>query len=196
MNDKQIAEKLANRMPKSTKSSKESNWRQFRRFLEVEKLLFDENTSTNADINTLLTKFAFNMRTIEGEDYKDESLKTVWNSVAKQIMTLVFKATGRTMNIFEDLVFQEARDSKFIKRQELQKIPSKRKVSATPLTAEECQLMIEFWGTDTPNGMNRTLFHLGGFALANRGNDQSSWRIDDFEKEVDNKGQPTGFIYF
>jgi hypothetical protein len=195
MNDKQIAERLANRMPKNTRNSKESIWRQFQRFLEDENLLFDENTSTDEEINELLKKFAFNMRTIGGEDYKDESLKSVWNSVAKTIMDLVFKATRRKMNIFSDQAFQEARDAKFLKRQDLQKDPTKRKVSATPLTSEECRQMIEFWGIDSPNGMNRTLFHLGGFALANRGNDQSSWRIEDFVKEVDNKGQPTGFLF-
>jgi hypothetical protein len=197
MNDKQIEERLANRMPKNTRNAKDSAWRQFQRFLDLDSsLIFNGNLSTSEEINELLKKFAFNMKTITGEEYKDESLKSVWNSVAKQIMDIVFKTQKREINIFSDPVFQEARDSKFLKRQDLQRDPTKRKVSATPLTSEECQEMIEFWGIDSPNGMNRTLFHLGGFALANRGNDQSSWRIEDFEKEVDNKGQLTGYFLF
>jgi hypothetical protein len=198
MDDQEIEKQLATRMQKNTRTSKESQWRQFERFLEDEKKVFDPSQG-DEDINYLLKRFAFNMRKVDGDDYKDDSLKSAWNSVAKQIMEKVYKATGRNINIFKDPVFQEARDSKFVKRRELQKNPLKRKVSATPLTATESRSMISLWGTETPEGLNRTVFHLGGFVLAGRGNDQSSWRLEHFEKQLDNRGEFTGlkiFIFF
>jgi hypothetical protein len=198
MNDQDIERKLLERTPTNTRSTQTMCWRIFGRFLLEFGLAFNPNTATNEEINDLMKKFAFNARKLDGMDYKDESLKSIWNSIAKQIMNQVFKATGRAVNIFRDPDFQSARDAKFVKRRDLQKDPTKQKVSATPLTAEESMEIINFWGTDTPDGINRTLFHLGGFALANRGGDQGSWRLEDFEKEVDNKGKKTGkfFIYF
>jgi hypothetical protein len=197
MNDEEIEKKLLERMPMNTRSSQNMCWRIFSRFLLEFGLAFNPNTATNAEMNELLKRVAFNARKLDGSDYKDESLKSIWNSIAKQMMNQVFKATGRNVNIFRDPAFQEARDAKFVKRRDLQKDPSKRKVSATPLTAEESRAIMEVWGIDTPEGINRSLFHLGGFTLANRGNDQGSWKLEDFEKEEDNKGKKTGkFIYF
>jgi hypothetical protein len=194
MNDQEINKRLEDRTPLNTRNSRVTAWKRFTTFLEETGEVFDDKW-TDDQINQALKRFAFNIRKYNGEDYKDESLKSNWNCVAKQIMNQVYKGTGRNINIFKDPAFQEARDSKFMKRQELQKDPTKRKVSATPLTAEESQEIISVWGIDTPEGLNRTLFHLGGFALANRGNDQSSWRLENFEKEVDNKGQLTGYLF-
>jgi hypothetical protein len=198
MDDNEIEKKLLERIPHNTRSTQNMCWRIFSRFLIKFGLVFDPSTSTDEEINNLMKKFAFNARKMDGFDFKDESLKSIWNSVAKQMMDQVYKAKGRNVNIFRDPAFKEARDAKFVKRRELQKDPSKRKVSATPLTAEESREIIQLWGTDTPLGLNRTLFHLGGFALANRGGDQSSWKLEDFEKEVDNKGKLTGnfFLFF
>jgi hypothetical protein len=192
MDDQEIERKLLERTPQNTRATQTMCWRLFSRFLRDFGLEFNPNTVKDEDINDLLKKFAFNARKLDGTDYKDESLKSIWNSIAKQVMNQVYKATGRSLNIFKDPAFQTARDSKFVKRRDLQKDPTKRKVSATPLTAEESMEIINIWGTDTPDGINRTLFHLGGFALANRGGDQGSWRLEDFEKEVDNKGKKTG----
>jgi hypothetical protein len=198
MDDEEIEKKLLERTPNNTRSTKNMCWRIFRRFLVKYGLVFDPKTATDEDMSNIMKKFAFNVRKVDGSDFKDESLKSIWNSVAKQMMDQVFNETGRNVNIFKDPAFKEARDAKFVKRRDLQKDPSKRKVSATPLTADESREIIALWGTDTPVGLNRTLFHLGGFTLANRGGDQSSWRLEDFEKEVDNKGKLTGnfFLFF
>jgi hypothetical protein len=197
MDDKQIEKELQGRTPANTRKTREFCWRKFVQFLkeavsDPTPMDFDENKWTDKEINQAMKRFAFNMRKANGDNYKDESIKSIWNSVAKQIMSRVFNATGRSIDIFKDQAFQEARDSKFVKRRAIQKDVLKRKISATPLTSDESVAMMKVWGIDTPNGMNRTLFHLGGFALANRGGDQSSWHLQDFQKEFDNKGQPTG----
>jgi hypothetical protein len=198
MDDEEIEKKLLERMPENTRATQNMCWRIFERWLHNAGLAFDPMTATDLDINDLLKKFAFNARKVNGEDFKDESLKSIWNSIAKQMMNQIYAATNRNVNIFKDPAFQSARDSKFVKRRDLQKDPSKRKVSATPLTAEESREILTLWGIDTPEGINRTLFHLGGFALANRGGDQGSWRLEDFQKEVDNKGKKTGnfFLFY
>jgi hypothetical protein len=194
MNDNEINELIATRDPPNTVNTKRSHWKVFSRFLAQEKppLVLDLKTATDQTLNLFLKRFVFNVRKLDGENFKDESLKAIFNSVAAQLNDKIFECQNRKINIFEDAAFKEARDGKTVKRRDLQKDPLKRKVSASALTAGEAEAMINCWGIDTPEGLNRTIFHLGGFVLANRGNDQASWFLEDFEKELDNKGKETG----
>ena len=196
MNSQEIDEAIKKDGSSATRRTNELHWRTFQKFLSASDLQFDPATATNEQICSILKKLAFNVRKEDGDNFKESSLKSIWNTIAKTIQEKIYDSQGRSINIFEDIAFRTARAARGAKRSELQKMPDKRPVSATPLTADEAKKMIGHWGIDTPEGLNKTLFHVGGFALGARGNEQAFWRVPFFEWETSNSGEKTGRLFY
>ena len=163
----QEMEESMNERQKGGKKQKESYWRVFERFLAEpsNNVSFHPATSNRQEICRVMKKFAFNMKKENEDSYCDSSMKTIWNSVAKQINEKFFQEQQQTINIFEDPAFKAARAARDTARSLIQKIPEKRKVSASAVTAEEAIAMVNVWGIDTPQGLNMTLFIIAGLCL-------------------------------
>jgi len=78
----------------------------------------------------------------------------------------------------------------------LQQDPSKRPVNATPLTAIEANALMDLYDVNTPEGLNRTLFHVRSFCLASRGGGAKTWKPVDFRWERLNGGEKTGRLIY
>ena len=77
-------------IPRSTKNTKGSIWKQFVEFCKVRKYELVE-TTTIQDIAAILKDWAYNMKKKNGEDYKECVVKTIWNSTAKMVQEKYFK---------------------------------------------------------------------------------------------------------
>ncbi|KAJ9598407.1 hypothetical protein L9F63_010929 [Diploptera punctata] len=73
------------------------------------------------------------MRKANGDEYKEYTVKTMWNVTAKMLQEKYLQVCGRVFNPFTDVEFKSAREARNAKRKELKKIPEKRKVSAIRL---------------------------------------------------------------
>mmetsp|Transcript_12627 Transcript_12627/g.16962 ORF Transcript_12627/g.16962 Transcript_12627/m.16962 type:complete len:240 (+) Transcript_12627:85-804(+) len=164
----------------------QTNWRTFEHFLNSSSppLVFDPKTATDKEINSLLKKFAFNVRKENGDDYKDMSLKNIWNNIAKQIEEKIFASQQREIDIFEGLPFLEARNARGAKRSVLQKDPTKRVVHATPVSSNEAKAMLVL-GEQTP--LRVSIAHYFTWEPL-RGGDAFFWFLTDFTWETSNKG--------
>lgn len=56
--------------------------------------------------------YAFNMRETDGSEHKESVVETLLNSAAKSLQEMYFETFKIKFNRFEDIEFQEARDSK------------------------------------------------------------------------------------
>ncbi|KAJ9600203.1 hypothetical protein L9F63_009503 [Diploptera punctata] len=77
------------------------------------------------------------MRKINGEEYKEYSLKTMWNITAEMIQEKYFNEHQLDFNPFVDQEFNDARQARNANRKILQNMPEKRKMSAVALKSDE-----------------------------------------------------------
>ncbi|KAF5308009.1 hypothetical protein FQR65_LT06577 [Abscondita terminalis] len=80
------------------------------------------------------------------------------------------------------------RNARNSKRRELQMLPDKTKVSASP--------MIEAWDENTPEGLQIKFFLIAAVKLAWRGNEGASCLTHYFQKETGNDDTSTGRIQY
>jgi hypothetical protein len=111
-----------------------------------------EKDTSKQELANVLRSWAVNMRKMNGEEYKDYSVKTMWNTTAKMLQDKYYNEYNQTFNPFTDVEFQTARNAKNAKRKVLQIQPEKRKMSAPALNIEEFNKMIESWDEETPEG--------------------------------------------
>jgi hypothetical protein len=96
-----------------------------------------EETSGTQFLAKIMQDYAYNMKRLNGEDYKEGCVKTIWNVAAKMFQEKFNAEYNRIIDPFGDIIFQGARVARDAKRKELQARPEKRKESATALTDVE-----------------------------------------------------------
>lgn len=148
------------------------------------------------DLADILCDFGYNMKKVDGENYKEYSVKTIWNTTAKILQEKYFKEYGIKFNPFEDIEFKIARDAKNTLRKTLQQDPTKRKRSADALKLEEITQMIESCEENTPDGLQKKFFHIASYELAWRGGEGAKCMIYYFHEELKNDGMPSNRIIY
>ena len=187
---------LGNAVNPKTKASHESTWRTWERFLHDRELTCDLKTVGDAELCELLKRFALNIKKQNGDEYKELTLKVIFNTLAKLLQDKVWELQGRKISVFEDPNFKLARTARGAKRKELQNDPTKRRESAQPFSAEEARETTEIYSDDNPDGLNRKFFQFAAKILAWRGNEGANCRVEFFKFVESNKGKNTGRIEY
>ncbi|KAJ3661198.1 hypothetical protein Zmor_005606 [Zophobas morio] len=117
----------------------------------------------------ILKDWGYNMKKVDGNDYKEAVIKTMWNG---------------------------SRNARDAKRRNLQIQPEKRKTSSSILTLEEYNKILKIYNEDTPDGLQKMFFYVAGLELAWRGCEGVNVTIKHFKEESDNCGLPTGRIEY
>src|SRR3978361_721971 len=68
--------------PVNTLKARASAWKQFEEFCSERNYTLNQET-TLEQLAMIMKDFAFNMRKTDGTDYKEQVVKTLWNTVAK-----------------------------------------------------------------------------------------------------------------
>lgn len=182
--------------PANTKKSKASAWKQFTDFCLEKSYNFDREDISVEELGLILEDFGFNMRRKDGTNYKESVVKVLWNSTVKQLQEHFYKRYNRKFDPFSDVEFANARAARNAKRRQLQRDPFKRKVSASALSSDELQKIIELCDENTPEGLQKKLFYVASYELAWRGGEGASACIEYFIEETDNQGHITGRIEY
>lgn len=139
----------------------------------------------------ILTDWAYNMKKKNGEDYKDFTLKTIWNVTSKLLMEKYQNEYNIKFNPFTDTEFKTAREAKGAKRKQLQTDPQKRKESAVSLKYNEFKNMVQNCDEETPDGLQKKLFFVLSYELAWRGGEGVKCLISYFKDDINNAGEKT-----
>lgn len=190
-----IEENVKNSVPKNTVNNKKYVWRQFMLFCEERKYVFNEETQT-AKLADILQDWAFNMKKQNGENYKDYTVKTMWNLTAKMLQEKYYNEYHIKFNPFSDIEFKLARDAKSAKRKQLQSNPEKRKSSSVFLKYNEFKKIVDSCNENTPNGLQKKLFFVLSYELAWRGGEGARCQVNYFKMESDKSGNKTGRIEY
>lgn len=191
----EIRQAISENVPVNTIKSKSSVWNQFSSFLLQRGFTLKKTTSIE-EIASILEDYAFNMKKQNGDDYKELSIKSIWNSTAQMVQDKFYKEFDIQINPFSDLAFKSARLARDTKRKQLQAIQNKRKVSSAALTVENIIEMAKTYDEEHPEGLQKKIFHLYSFELTWRGNEAVNCKVQYFNKEQDSHGQFTGRIEY
>lgn len=174
----------------NTKRSQNSVWLQFQRFCQERKFNLEEPAEIS-QLNLIMKDYGHNMKKLDGSDYKESVVKTIWNTTAKLLTEKYFKEFKIKIDPFSGMDFKDARASRDSKRKELQAQAEKRKVSSVALTDLEYVKMINSWDENTPSGLQLKFFLIAARELAWRGGEGAACLTHHFKKELDNSGRPT-----
>ncbi|CAF4832920.1 unnamed protein product [Pieris macdunnoughi] len=136
------------------------------------------------------------MKKMDGEDYKESTIKTMWNQTAKLLQEKYLNDFDIKINPFSDAAFKTARGARDAKRKALQSIPEKRRASAAALEEKDWDTMTTVWDEETPDGLQKKLFMIISVELAWRGGEGSMASIHHFKAEQRNDGETTGRIEY
>lgn len=186
-----IQKKVIESKPKNTILNHQYIWRQFMDFINERNYSLNENTSIPTLAN-ILTDWAYNMKKKDGEDYKDFTVKTIWNVTSKLLMEKYQDDFNVKFNPFTDTEFKTAREAKNAKRKQLQTDPQKRKESALSLKYEEFKAMVQNCDEETPDGLQKKLFFVLSYELAWRGGEGVKCLASYFKEDINNAGEKTG----
>lgn len=190
-----ISENIGKSVSDNTKRSKAYIWGQFTAFCSERNYQFDGET-TDIYLANILKDWAYNMRKMDGQDYKESTVKTVWNTTSKILMEKFYNEYGRKINPFDDVTYKEAREARNAKRKELQTIPEKRKQSSTSLCYNEFKKLVDTCDENTPDGLIKKVFYVFSYELAWRGGEATKCMHNFFKPEIDNIGNKTGRIEY
>ncbi|KAJ9587251.1 hypothetical protein L9F63_019230 [Diploptera punctata] len=190
-----IDEIIKQSKPHNTRSNRKYIWNQFEKFCQLRNYVLTAETPTK-DIANTLKDWSINMRKINGEEYKEYSLKTMWNVMAKMIQEKYFIEHQRDFNPFVDQEFNDARQARNAKRKILQNMLEKRKVSAVALKSDEYEKMINNCQEKTPEGLQIKFYLNASLELARRGGEAVKCLIHYFQEGLDHNGKPTGRIAY
>ncbi|KAF2890119.1 hypothetical protein ILUMI_16054 [Ignelater luminosus] len=138
---------------------------------QKERYVLEESTSKEESA-IALKDWAFNMKRKDGENYKESVDKIMWNcSFKKCTMKNLMSSV-----IHLPILNLGARAARNAKERNLQVNATKRK------------------DENTPEGLQRKLFHIGEYELAWRGGEASSCCVQHFLEEKDNMDVNTGRI--
>lgn len=180
-------------VPINTVKTHTSIWLQFSDFCKAKGYNLNKDTKVE-ELAVILKDWGFNMRKKDGTEYKESVVKTMWNIVAKKLQEMYHVQHNVSFDPFKDIVFKTARDARNAKRRILQQNPIKRKVSSSALSVEEHLKMVELWDENTPEGLQKKLYHIIAVELAWRGGEATFCLISYFKEEVDHEGTYTGKI--
>ncbi|CAH1111534.1 unnamed protein product [Psylliodes chrysocephalus] len=137
------------------------------------------------------------MKKEDGSDYKEYSLKCMWNSTAKTLQEIYYlKKFNRKIDPFQGVEFKSARDARNAKRRELQKFSEKRKRSSTALSLKHIHDIIDKLDEQTPDGLQKIFYYLASVELAWRdGEDATCW-TEYFKFETSEEGKKTGRLEY
>lgn len=178
-------------VPENTVKTQKSVWNQFLLFCKEKQYHLLEET-TAEQINKILKDWAVNMKKVNGEEYKEGVVKTMFNIVAKIIQEMYYKKYSRVLDLFKGIVFKSSREARDAKRRQLQARPEKRKISSVALTVKEHQRIARTLDENTPDGLQRKFYQIAAFELAWRGGEASACLIEYFKEEIQNDGSPSG----
>ncbi|KAJ3661767.1 hypothetical protein Zmor_006152 [Zophobas morio] len=164
-------------------------------FCSLRNYKFDRE-STIEQLALILKDWGSNMRKLDGTDYKEGVIETIWNTTEALLQEKFYTDFGRKFDPFKDVAFLSARRAQDTKRKELQRLPEKQKVSSTALSYEEHHKTCKQWNDETPVGLQMKFYHISSVELAWRGGEAASCLVDYFDEELDNKGSPTGRIKY
>lgn len=187
----EIDQEIENCTPRTTKRTHISIWNQFSAFYEEKGYVLNETTSVE-NLANILKDYAFNMKKVDGTDYKEGVIKTMWNITAKQLQQLYFDNYNIVFDPFKDVMFRQARNARDTKRKLLQKDPTKKKQSSKAFTPTEYQSIIQLFDEDTAAGLQKKFYQIAAVELAWRGGEAVNCLVDYFQTELDNKGIATG----
>lgn len=191
----EIEENIKKSIPKSTKDTKSSIWRQFIVFCKERNYELLASTPVT-EIAMFLTDWAYNMKKVNGENYKEYTVKTMWNSTAKMVQMKYFNEFKINFNPFTDIMFKEARDAKDAKRKQLQTIPEKRKISCVAVSQPDIIKMAKLWCEETPEGLQKKFYHIAAYELAWRGGEAANCKVYHFKEETGHDGKYTNRIEY
>lgn len=192
---KNIEESINNNKPVNTVRSEHYIWNQFTEFCDSRKYTLGED-QTDEELANILQDWAYNMRKKDGTEYKETVVKLMWNVTAKLLQTQYLNDYKRSIDPFKGDNFEKARHAKHTKRKELQRLPEKRKVSASALTVEEIKTIALNYDENTPDGLQKKFYQIAAPELAWRGNEATYCLLDYFQEEYNNDGSYTGRIEY
>ena len=103
----EIDKNIANLVPLNTQKSRSSAWKQFESFCSERKYCLNGDT-TIEELSRIMKDFGFNMKKLNGEDYKEEVVKTMWNTVAKLLQKKYYEEYRVSFDPFKDVIFSGA----------------------------------------------------------------------------------------
>jgi hypothetical protein len=209
----EITTRVQRTVPKNTVNTQSSIWKQFTEFCKARKYQLVATTSTE-ELANILKDWAFNMKKVRrtivakqtqekyiysyfvnqvnGDDYKECVVKTLWNTVAKLLQEKYYNEFHIKIDPFNDIHFKGARDARNAKRRILQEEFDKRKCSAKAVTRYEVFTMARQWSEEEPEGLQKRFYHVAAFELAWRGGEATYCKIFYFKEEKSNDGTITG----
>lgn len=191
----EINKEIEDLTPLNTVKTHKYVWKQFTEFCEQRNYKLCAQTS-DEQLASILKDWAFNMKRADGTEYKEGTVKTIWNISAKLVQKKFYEEFNRETNPFRGVIFEDARKARAAKRKKLQAIPEKRKTSSVALKAEEISKIVSFFDENTPDGLQKKCYQICSVELAWRGNEAVFCLIDYFKAEYDNYGQPTRRIEY
>lgn len=153
-----IDKEVKGNVPINTTKTKSSVWNQFSTFCHERTYSLNADT-TEEQLANILKGWGYNMKKMDGGDYKEGVIKTMCNQTAKLLQEKYHDEFNIRINLFVDAVFKAARGSRDAKRKSLQAIPEKRKVSAVALSDQDWNSMIDGWDEETPEGLQKKILH-------------------------------------
>ncbi|KAJ3659601.1 hypothetical protein Zmor_011283 [Zophobas morio] len=144
------------------------------------------------EVVSILEDYAFKANKKDRSEYKQATLKTIWNTTAKLVEQLYFTKFNITMIPFMDIDFESARKARDSRRKKLQAIPEKRKISSCAIDEVNYKKVINHWDEDTPSGLQKKNYLIAAKELAWRGGKGAYCLLHYFKSEVDSSGNRTG----
>ncbi|KAK9871652.1 hypothetical protein WA026_014097 [Henosepilachna vigintioctopunctata] len=191
----EIDKKIEDLTPQNTVKTHKYVRKQFTEFCERRNYKLCAQTSEE-QLASILKDWAFNMKRADGSEYKEGTVKMIWNIFAKLVQKKFHEEFNRETNPFRGVIFEGARKALAAKRKKLQAIPEKRKTNSVDLKAEEISKIISIFDENTPDGLQKNFYQIFSVELAWRGNEAVFCLTDYFKAECDNYGQPTGRIEY
>ncbi|KAK9880562.1 hypothetical protein WA026_011799 [Henosepilachna vigintioctopunctata] len=150
----EIDKEIEDLTPQNTVKTHKYVWKQFTEFCERRNYKLCAQTSEE-QLSSILKDWAFNMKRADGTEYKEGTVKTIWNISAKLVQKKFYEEFNRETNPFRGVIFEDARKARAAKRKELQAIPEKRKTNSVALKAEEISKIISVLDENTPDGLQK-----------------------------------------
>ncbi|KAK9885014.1 hypothetical protein WA026_009241 [Henosepilachna vigintioctopunctata] len=115
----EIDKEIEDLTPQNTVKTHKYVWKQFTEFCERRNYKLCAQTSEE-QLASLLKDWAFNMKRADGTEYKEGTVKTIWNISAKLVQKKFYEEFNRETNPFRGVIFEYARKARAAKRKKLQ----------------------------------------------------------------------------
>lgn len=195
LDNESIDEIIIKNTPENTVRSKRYIWKMFMEFCSIRKYELDGNRTTE-ELASILKDWAVNMRKRDGSEFKEATIKTVWNITSKLLQEKYYNDYNVIIDPFKSVIFKYARNARDATRKKLQTDPSKRKMASAPLSLSEFNRIINFWDENTPEGLQRKFYHIAAVELAWRGGEAVACLLEFFQLEKNNDGTPTNRVEY